>query len=247
MGKRTIKQLYNLIESPFLISDNIPAEAYPEIEGNTSNFIEDYQTDRELYDPAFVHEYGSMYVDFDSDVDEEIAEEWFMEMTSTLRLYVDSWARLYYALHIDYNPIYNVEEHTETTYGEHVTDTDIGERQHTEGEKSRTIGAREDSSTGSHWAMDSAAWNNTDKTTDNLGEQTNTEEEYTNTEAATTDTVTSNEHVDTVDRSGNIGVVSSTNLLKENIELYKNMAFFKNLFKVFIEELGAYYEYDSLL
>lgn len=247
MGKRTIKQIYTILGgSPFLMSENMTA-AYPEIEGNESNFITDYLESDELYDHAFLHEYGSMYVDFDSDVDEEIFEEWAMEMTATLLLYLDAWARLYYALHIDYNPIYNVEEHTETTYGEHVTDTDIGERQHTEGEKSRTIGAREDSSTGSHWAMDSAAWNNTDKTTDNLGEQTNTEEEYTNTEAATTDTVTSNEHVDTVDRSGNIGVVSSTNLLKENIELYKNMAFFKNLFKIFIEELGAYYEYDSLL
>ena len=243
--QKTIRQLFNLMDSPFVFDST--AFTYPTIEGNTSNFLTDYTTDKEVYDGAFVHEYGNMVVDLYAEDDTEAAEEFRDELDQVLRLYLDSWARLYYALNIDYNPIYNVEEHTVTEYGQHVTDHDIGARQHTEGNKSRTIGAREDTNTGSHWAMDSAAWNNTDKSVDNLGAQTNTEASYINSEAAAKDTDTSKTHTDTVDRSGNIGVVSSTTLLKETEAFYRNMSFFKNCFLVIIREVGAYYEYDSLL
>lgn len=242
--KKTIKELYNLIESPFVIDPTITG--YPTIEGNESNFLTDYNTYKEDYDRFFVHEYGEMCVDLYSDNDSDAADEFKDELKSILRIYLDSWARLYYALNIDYNPIYNVEEHTETIYGQHVTDHELGQRQHTEGNKSRTFGQHDDTSTGSTWAYDSAAWVNHDKSVDNIGAQTNTEASYTNTDSAVKDTDTSKQHTDTVNRSGNIGIVSATELLEKEEKLRRSYSFFKNCFLTIITEVGGYYECDAL-
>lgn len=246
MTTLTIRQIKELIDTGAFVFPLEAPENYPTIEESDVNYFTDYNADKETFDAYFVRKYGDRLIDFHGETTEDIIEEWQEMINGIQLLYMNSWARLYYALFIDYNPIYNVEEHTTTTYGQHITDTDIGERSHTEGEKERTFGAGEDTQTSDHWAYDSNAYEHQDKTTDNTGERTNTEAEYTNTEAAAKDTVTSKEHIDKVDRVGNIGVVSATDLLDREEKLRRNYAFFKNCFLTIIQEVGAYYECDAL-
>lgn len=219
---------------------------YPTIEGDTSNFVDDYNADAEYFDREFVHKYGERYFTADGDTMDDAAQAWHDEILSAVRVYLDSWARLYYALHIDYNPVFNVEEHTTTTYGQHVTDNEQGQRQHTEGDKSRTYGQGTDTSTGKRWVYDSESFGNETQTEDVTGSRTNTEASYINTDAATKDTVTSKQHVDEVERTGNIGVVSATDLLKQTAEFYKRSSFWDNMFTVLNEEMGCYYGCDAL-
>lgn len=241
---KSIRQLYNLIESPFLLDGSV--FEYPTIEGNTSNFISDYEADASYYDNYFIHEYGDRKVDLYAENDTDAIEEFTDELKSILRIYLDSWARLYYALSIDFNPIYNVEEHTETTYGEHTTDHSIGERRHTEGSKQKTFGGGTDTSTAYQVANDALTERETGKTTDQVAQRVNSELGYTNTEAAAEDSDTSLEHTDTIDRAGNIGTVSATELLDKEIRLRNSFAFFKSVFLTIITEVGAYYESDFI-
>lgn len=247
--KQMIDYLRNEMEAEQCIWEETdpPIFTYPTIEGNTSNFLTDYMTDAQWLDNEFRHHFGERYIDLESETMAEAWEEWYTEMYSILRVYLDSWARLYYALSIDFNPVFNVEEHTSTQYGQHVTDNELGQRQHTEGAKKRTIGAREDTTTDSSWAYDSNAWQNSSKSVDNAGQQIVDDDQYINTDASVKDTTTSKQHTDTVDRTGNIGVVSATQLLNEEIKLRSRYSFWNNVFTTICEEIGAYYECDSLL
>lgn len=241
--KKTIKELYTLVGSPFVLD---PTVTYPEIEGDTSNFLEDYDTNKEEYDRYFVHEYGDRVVDLEAENEEDAEQEYLEQMKSILMIYLFSWARLYYTLNIPFNPIYNVEEHTTNTYGQHVTDNEYGQDKMTDvyGNKSETIGQRSDSSTSYSVAFDSTLEKETGKTEDSIGSQTNTATSYTDTHTRDEkkDTVTSKEHIDTIDREGNIGVVSATELLIQEERFRRNYSFFKNCFLTMVEELGAYYE-----
>ena len=263
--KKTIKELYTLVGSPFVMD---PTVTYPVIEGDTSNFLEDYDDNKEVYDRYFVHEYGDRVVDLDAETNADAETEYLDQMKSILMIYLFSWARLYYTLNIPFNPIYNVEEHTTSTYGQHVTDNEYGQDRMTDaygqhqktdvyGNHSETIGQRSDSTTNYSVAFDSALERETGKTEDSMGAQTNTTLSYTDThtDAAATDThtrdskkdtVTSKQHVDTIDREGNIGVVSATELLIQEERFRRNYSFFKNCFLTLIEELGAYYESTPL-
>ena len=243
MARKTIKELYTLIESPFLLDADM---TYPEIEGNTSNFLEYYDENKEQFDRFFVHEYGKRYVDFDADDDEGIAAEWADELDAIQRIYLDSWARLWYALNIDFNPVFNVEEHTVTTYGEDVTTNGYGQHVHTDNYAQRqdTQGQRTDTATAYSVSYDSGTEKKTGKQSDQIGQQVNTIGGHidTHTETAVDDTVTRDEHVDHVDRSGNNGTVSATDLLIKEEQFRRNYSFFKNCFLTIVEELGAYWD-----
>lgn len=242
MKTKRIKELYKLIESPFILDVDM---TYPVIEGNESNFLEYYDLHAAEFDTYFLKEYGSRIVDFDSDTDADIVNEWKDMLTGIQRIYLDSWARLWYALNIDFNPIYNVEEHTITTYGEHETTVSYGEKEKTldYAQKQNTTGSQEDVSTTYSVAYDSAIEKETGKINNNSGQRIDTEGGHidTITDAEAEDITTSNEHVDKVDRAGNIGVVSATQLLAEEIKLRKAYSFFKNVFQIVIEEIGAYW------
>lgn len=248
--KKTIKELNRYIKSQpdnrQLLFRESTGYIYPDIPDDDTNFISDYNDAYEIYDAYFVKEYGDRIVEYDVETMSALFDAWFYDITSTAYIYMDAWARLYYAMHINYNPVYNVEEHTETTYGEHVTESEYGEREHTKGEQVNTNGTHTDTSTQYNVAIDTQEEKESSKQTDVYGSHDNTEGERIDTEAAASDSVTSNEHVDTVDRSGNIGVVSATKLLADEIEQKKRLSFFKNAFLVLVEEVGAYYEYILL-
>lgn len=208
--KKTIKQLYTIVGSPFVMD---PTVTYPTIEGNTSNFLTDYATYKEEFDRYFLHEYGSRFVDLEAETDADAGEEWEDECKSILLIYLQSWARLYYALNIDFNPIFNVEEHTTNTYGQHVTDVDYAQRRITDAygqhqrtdqygatSESETIGAKE-TTNGAHTdgvtnytvAFDSGTEKETGRSSDSVGAQTINEGSQSNSR---TTTVHSDTHTD---------------------------------------------------
>lgn len=253
---KTIKQLFTLVGSPFALDTSL---TYPTIEGSDANFLTYYNTNKTYLDRYFVHEYGKRLVDLESDTNADIIAEWKAEVASIETVYLENWARLWYALQEPYNPLYNVDGLTTYTYGEHVSDTEhglqeheYGQRTHTEGAKSATLGSHTDTSTAYSVSYDDTTEKETGKQSDTIGAQTNTEEQYTNTEGAHTDkdkaftdTDTSYEHTDTELRQGNIGVTKSTELLRDEIKLRGEFAFFKTVFQTMVEEIGAYYEHKS--
>lgn len=246
--KKTIKQIndaFKLTNQPLLF-DSAVLYPYPTITGDTHNFILDYHNRASAYDAYFVKEYGERIVEYDVTTDTEFWAAWRQDLFGTELVYLDAWARLYYALNINYNPVYNVEENTTTTYGLHETDFMNAQRQHTKGQQIDTVGGGTDTSTTANIATDSVEYKDSAKQTDIIAQRQNTEGQRIDTESTFTDTTTSKQHVDTVERSGNIGVVSATELLNQEIAQKKRLSFFRNIFLILVEEVGAYYEPNFL-
>ena len=215
MKTKTIKQLFSIVGNPFCLD---PTMTYPTIEGSTANFLNYYNTNRQNLDRMFVHDFGEMFLDFESDTDVDIEEEWYDEIKAIQQVYIENWARLWYALQEPYNPLYNVDGVETTIYGEHITN------------RTQSIGAKTDTTTSYSVAYDSATEKESGKVSDSLGAQSNGSGE------------TSQTHTDTVTRQGNIGVTKSTELLRDEVKLRSEFAFFKTVFQTMIEEIGAYYE-----
>ena len=270
MATMTIKELFNLVDSPFVLD---PTMTYPEIEGDESNFLTEYNTNKAQYDAYFLKEYGNRSVDIEGDTDADIILNWKNEIKCIQRIYLNAWAHIFYTLNIAYNPVYNVEEHTTTKYGEHETEREYGEHEteteygeheteneygehETENEygaTSETLGTHTDTSTAYSVAYDSGTEKETGKTSDTIGSQTNTALTHTDTETSKlhtdtttsklhTDTETSKLHTDTVDRTGNIGIKSASALAEEEALLREKWVFFKNIFLTISREVGAYYD-----
>ena len=261
MATMKIKDLYNLVESPFVLD---PSMTYPEIEGDEANFLTEYNTNKAEYDRYFLKEHGQKLVDIEGDTDADVILNWKAEIKAIQRIYLNSWAHIFYTLDIAYNPVYNVEEHTTTKYGEHETEREYGEHEteteygehETENEygaTSETLGTHTDTSTEYMLSYDSAVEKETGKTSDVIGSQTNTALTHTDTETSKlhtdtttsklhTDTETSKLHTDTVDRTGNIGIKSASALAEEEILLRERQTFFKNVFLIISREVGAYYD-----
>lgn len=123
-----IKKLYELVDSPFVLDTQM---TYPTIPESTANFLTDYNTSKAIYDRYFLKEHGNKFVEVDGDEEEDVVLNWKKEIQAIQRIYLDSWAHMYYALDIAYNPVYNVEEHIETQYGAHETDREYGATQNT--------------------------------------------------------------------------------------------------------------------
>lgn len=242
-----IKELCRMIkvtpgEDPFVLNPNWN---YPE--SAEYNFLTDYAANMDDFDRYFVKEHGEKSVDLDADSDLEIINAWQEELTSIYYVYINSWAHIYDTLNIAYNPVYNVEEHITTKYGEHETEVEYGEHE-TEreyGATSDTYGTHTDTSTSYSVSFDTATEKETGKNSDTIGSQTNTSLAHTDTDTSKlhTDTTTSKLHTDTVDRSGNIGIKSATALAEEEIFFREKRVFFKNLFLTISREVGAYYDY----
>ena len=211
-----IKDLFDIIGNPFVLD---PTMTYPTIEESDANFLEYYDTNKVNLDRMFIHDFGQRVIDFESDSDEDIADEWADEVKAVQQVYIENWARLGYALSEPYNPLYNVDGTEVTVYGQHQTD------------RSNTYTQHEDSSTQYSVAYDSALEKETGKQVDNLGAHTDTGFDK------------SLEHTDTVTRQGNIGVTKSTELLRDEMKLRTEISpFFKVIFQTMVEEIGAYYE-----
>ena len=90
---------------------------YPTFPDNTSNFITDYQDNAASFNKYAILKRGDQVVKFDEE-DYEDGWDFLSEVSEAITdVHLDSWARLYYALSLAYNPLYNVDGTTtrETT------------------------------------------------------------------------------------------------------------------------------------
>ena len=123
MAIMKIKDINHLLKSqstpaPLLLQEAITTD-YPVIlddEGQpvSVNFTEDYEAAFNKFDRYFVKHYGERVVDFVSTTTEDIIEEWYDEVLASVTVYIYNWARLYYALSLQYNPLYNAQTEKET-------------------------------------------------------------------------------------------------------------------------------------
>lgn len=251
MAIMKIKDINHLLKSqstpaPLLLQEAITTD-YPVIlddEGQpvSVNFTEDYEAAFNKFDRYFVKHYGERVVDFVSTTTEDIIEEWYDEVLAAVTVYIYNWARLYYALSLQYNPLYNVDGVETTVYGSKTDTFNEGNREHTEGAKTYTNGSQTNTSTDYSVSYDAQQEKETGKTSDTIGQKIDSEAQYTNTDTHALDTSVYGQHTDTLTRKGNIGVTKSTELLRDTFSLYGNFAFWDTVFHTLIESLGAYWE-----
>lgn len=174
---------------------------YPTFPDNTSNFIEDYQDNAASFNKYAILKRGDQVVKFDED-DYDNGWDFLSEVSEAITdVHLDSWARLYYALSLSYNPLYNVDGTTtrETTqrqrtdaYGAQSGTSVFGATSNTDnwgavsktdqfGNKSSTLGAHTDTQANSSVSFNSNTEKETGKSENVYGSQTNTEESYTDT------------------------------------------------------------------
>lgn len=205
-----------------------PANPDPEV---TANFLTDYAAGASDYDLFAVRMYGQRYFDTVLAEDpEDITDEWDDVTHSVIRMHLPEWARLYYALALKYNPIWNVDGTTTTVYGETSRTDSFAEKEDT-----HTLGAALTTSTDYATAYDSGTEKETGKNT--LDEP---ERENSTTYGAHEDTFTSEEHTDTETRSGNIGVTMTQQLLNAEWE-FRKKCFFSTMIKTIMDEAGTHY------
>ena len=212
--------LFN-IESP---------ESYPVFEDSSANFITDYLSDYANFDFYTVRMYGERIAKFISHDDLEILEEFDKIINSILSIHLPEWARLYYALDLKYNPIYNVDGVTTYVYGQKEREEDIKQRK-----RSEKFPEALTTNTEYDVAFDSATEKESGKTTSSTALHTN---EFT--DDAHKDVFTDKTHTDTETRKGNIGVTMTQQMLEAEFELRKK-SFFNTMIKTFIEEAGFMY------
>ena len=245
MATMKIKELYKELMTdetfPFLMDGDWP---YPEEDPDYS-FLADYLDGYQVYDRYFLKEHGEKTVDIDEDYTDNLNDAWFYELASIYAVYSSSWAHIYDTLNIAYNPVYNVEEHITTEYGLHETDRQYGQHETDVqyGATQDTIGGRTDTTTSYSVSFDGGTEKETGKASDSVGQQINSSLLHTDTTTSKlhTDTETSKLHTDKTDRTGNIGIKSSTALANEEIFMREKQIFFKNIFLTISRELGAYY------
>ena len=213
MKQYKLKEIYAGIGTSSLLFDAYLNTYYPDITGNESNFLEDYASQHTYLDKAFVHKFGERVIDLEAETVAQAVTE-FRGITSGVTLLnLQNWARLYYALSLDYNPLYNVDGTTtythgatsETyTFGKDKTTNTIGATQDTVqygatqdtteygatqdtkeyGETSDTVGAHTDTDTSYSVSFDSATEKETGKISHSIGSQTNTSLLHTDTESS---------------------------------------------------------------
>ena len=256
-----LKELFNIVGNPFVLNTSM---LVPYIEWGNADYITEYKNNKASYDRYFLKDHGEKVVDLDSETDEDIIVEWHNLIEDIQRVYNDAWAHQFATLNVAYNPIYNVTEDTETTYGEHETEMEYGlhetenqygqhETDNLYGATSDTLGTHTDTSTQYGVASDGALEKEIGKVSDVVGAQTNSSLAHTDTVTSKlhtdtvtdklhTDTNTSKQHIDSIHREGNIGVVSATKLLQEEIFAREQIIFFKNIFTLITREVGAHYD-----
>lgn len=208
-----LKDLYNGLESSSLLFDSFLTPFYPTIEGNESNFLTDYATSHAVFDKAFTHKFGERVIDLESDTLSDAITEFRGITSGVAMLNLSNWARLYYALSLDYNPLYNVDGLTTFThgaqsetysYGKDKTTSQYGATQDTMqygatqdttqygatqdtteyGATSRTEGAHLDTDTDYKMSYDSATEKEAGKATHDNAAKTTTELLHTDTQSS---------------------------------------------------------------
>lgn len=150
-------------------------------------------------------------------------------VTTTYKVYEQSWQRLYTALTSEYNPInnYSMTERGEDTRTNTGTQSTSGTQSGTEKETPNltTTSTGENNSNGGLYGFNSTE-NVPSDTTHGTNTNTNTQSGTVNTETGGTSSSTrtddlTEKNVHTFERSGNIGVTTSQQMIESEIELRK--------------------------
>lgn len=225
-----------------MLMDSSISAMYPIIEGNTSNFVDDYLLNHVYLDKVFHTKFMSKKALFvDGAAFPSIYNEWLEECKAFVVYYLDSWARLYYALNEQYNPLYNVDGVT-TTHTEGTTEDRSGQDQNNVviGEvNATTITEPNEQHTNDYTVpTDTGDEKKTNHTSVEIGELTSThnEEERTNINTTVYGSKNDVDFTVTEKRQGNIGVTKSSDLLLAEWDLRKR-AFFDMVFDTLSKEL----------
>ena len=222
--KKTLKQIIK--ETPtgesFYFFDSDLTYPSPDPETN-ENFIDDYQDNASNYNLYAMLKRGNQVLDIDEEMFEMLevdnAADYTMALSKAVTdTYLNSWARLYYALSLAYNPLYNVDGTTTKTISERertdaygaqsggqtigaISASDVhGAKSKSDvwGAKSSTLGEHTDTQTNYSVSFDATTEKETGKTSNLMGAQTNTENTYTDghTEQSYTDSHTEQARTD---------------------------------------------------
>ena len=233
---------YAIANNKKLLFDDVLGISYPVIEGNTSNFITDYTANYEELDRMFYNRYSSMKPIIPDDENNVLYfADWSASLKSILYFYLESWARLYYALSLNYNPTWNYDgQNTTSTQGkiEGLSGTDTVVFDRSVHVKREERGARDVTDTTSEVPFDSTSEKEVGKThsvdatyTDTFTEDANTDEDRT--------TYGKQNNVDytvTETKGGNQGTTTTQQMLQEEYELRKR-SFWDNVFKAIVKEM----------
>ena len=266
--KKTLKQIIKETptgESFYFFNSDL---TYPSPDPETSeNFIDDYQDNASNYNLYAMLKRGNQSLDIDEEMYEMLevdnAADYTMALAEAVTdVHLESWARLYYALSLAYNPLYNVDGTTTKTiserertdaYGAQSGGQTIGaiSTSDVHGAQSETLGAHIDTQTEYSVSFDNTTEKETGKATNDYAQQQNSKATYTDghteqartdshQEAAHTDKHTDAEYTETEERKGNIGVTMSQQLLNAEWELRKK-DFFAMIINQMLDELGFMY------
>ena len=222
--KKTLKQIIKetpLGESFYFFDSDL---TYPSPDPETNeNFIVDYQDNASNYNLYAMLKRGNQVLDIDEEMFEMLevdnAADYTMALSKAVTdTYLNSWARLYYALSLAYNPLYNVDGTTTKTISERertdaygaqsggqtigaISASDVhGAKSKSDvwGSKSSTLGEHIDTQTNYSVSFDATTEKETGKTSNLMGAQTNTEATYTDghTEQSYTDSHTEQARTD---------------------------------------------------
>ena len=260
-----LKDLYNGLGTSSLLFDSFLTPFYPDIEGNESNFLTDYATSHTVFDKAFTHKFGERVIDLEADTLSDAVTEFRGITSGVTMLNLSNWARLYYALSLDYNPLYNVDGLTtythgatsETyTFGKDKTTSQYGATQDTVqygatqdtteyGATSKTEGANTDTDTNYAVSFDSAAEKETSKAVRENGSKTTTETLHTDTQSSIqhSDISSSLQHTDVAERDARSDGKTTTQyidteLRQGNIGVTKSTELLKDTYALYTETKG---------
>lgn len=195
------------------IEDMYPVLLNEEGEEITLNFLDDYALNYRVFDGYIKQFYGARFFDYDEDSDEEFDEL----INGLVVVHLDGWARLYWGLSLQYNPLYNVDGTETHEYGKTKTTITTADRTNVSTSKENTV----DSS------FTSTSMHDSSKIETVLD--------------GAIDTSEGDKHTDTVIRKGNIGVTKTQELLESEWKLRRN-SFFKSIIDSIIKEAGFLYD-----
>lgn len=264
----TLKQIAqkNRENSKPLFDISSLASAYPTGEHLMGNFITAYTSNSQILDAKILRKFGEQKISFDKDLtDTEIMTEYNVEIQGIVFSHLTDWAKMFSAMIKDYEPLWNVDGTVKTTYGATKDTMKYGQTQLTMthgaqdnsdiyAQRTNTEGGGTDTHNTYKTTYPDATERKTDKGEDIIAQRTNTigggTDRHTttqyndiNTQNTHTDEKDSIQHIDTEERTGNIGVTKSTDLVESEIILRSKYGFWDIIASMILKEMGAnYYE-----
>lgn len=248
---QTIKDVYKLINADSIhpIMSCLSKSLF-----RGSEWATEYNTHFSIYDPLFLSLFGDMAID-DIILDGEEIDTTLLDSYMTAELFSNKYTydKMWNAMQLEYEPLWNVDGTEVITFSEKETTHDIGARtettnigarnEHTDnGARQTTTTHGQDTSTNQMSADNSTDFVNADKNIMTTGDTVTSDMPSTDTRvtnpatdtranASAQDKDTEGMHTETHRRTGNIGLTTSMQLLREEYAVAR-----VNFFKMVIRD-----------